>query len=979
MSSDSTGKRYSRLRAALWTFGVAFIVFSIVGFFVAPAVVRSVLVKKASQMLGRTVSVGRIRVNPYTLSVSVEDLRVLEKDGATFVGWNRIFVDWEIISLLTGETVFREISLTKPVVRVAIAADGSLNFADIIERLKAAAAATPTTTKKRPTVVRIGRLRIEQARLDFSDASRKEPFSTSVGPFAIDIQGFSTRHDQRSPYTFAGTTAAGEEFSWSGELGLDPLRSSGTLAFGNVAIARYDPYYADRVPVRIRDGRFSAHAAYELAWLPNEHTLKLHDGGAKIESLDVTRRGSDESLVRIPLFEVAGADIDVLAGNVRIGSVTTRGGTVLVRRDQEGKIDLMELAGPRAPSGAASPAPHFSCGPIAVAGYSIRLEDHTLPRPVELTLSDLALDVKGYDATPGTPVAFTASFVWSESGHVHLEGSTTSSFDRGEVAIAADELALRPLAPYIEPYADLYVTEGKLGAHGTLRFATVPGESPFAYRGSLRADGIASIDAAYREDLVRGASFNLAPIDFSSDPFVLKIGTIEATRPFLRWIIEADGSNNILKVMKTGQTPAGAAVQGAPPPPVAAPARIAIGKVRVREGRLDFTDRLIVPNVTLSIGGLDGTIAGLSSAEAARADLDLRGKVDGYAPFEVEGKINPLIEDQVTDLNIRSSGVELTTFGPYAARFVGYLIRKGKLDLDLHYNVVGRKLDARNLVTMEQFELGDKVESATAVKLPIKLAVALLRDRHGTIVLDVPVSGNLGDPDFHLGKVIWRVVLNTLGKIVTSPFTLLAKLFGGHEEQLSRFDFAPGETTLAVDAAKRLDPIVSALYERPGLSLEIAGTWDEGADTIALKQQRLERLLRDTKWRAVRDKDPSLTSPDAVTVSPDEYAAILKAAYDEKFPPPAAPPPPPPPKKGEAAPPPVPTPAPPSVEEMAQRLRDAIPVTPDDLRQLAIARAKVVEEAILATGKVEANRVFLTEGGKAAGAGEGPRVEFTLR
>ena len=976
MSSSPGSGRRSRLRLVLWIVGAAFVLFSVVGFFVAPAVIRSVLVKTASSKLGRTVTVGKVRVNPYTLSASIEDLRVLEKSGETFIGWDRLFVSWRITSLLTGEMRFGEISLTKPVARVAIGADGTFNFADVLERLRQSAAHAPEKPSK-PTVIRIGRLHIEGARLDFADASRKEPFTTAVGPFAIDVEGFTTRRDKSSPYTFTGTTAAGETFSLGGQLGLDPPRLSGSVALGNVAIARYAPYYADRIPVRIRDGKLAAHADFEVAW-GERHTVAVHNGGFKLEDLDVTRPGSDESLAHVPLFEVAGTEMDDLGGSVRIGSITTRGGTLLVRRDETGGFGLPMPAA--TPTGQANAAPtlHLSCGPISVAGYSIRFQDRSLPRPAELTFSDIALDVKGYDATPRTPVAFAASFNWSEGGLVRLEGTTDSSFERGEISIAADDLALRPLTPYVEPYANLYLTEGKLGAHGTVRFATVPGESPFAYRGSLRADGIASIDAAYRKDLVRGASFSVAPIDFSLRPLVVKIGTIEAARPFLRWIIEADGSNNILKVMKT-ETPS----TGAAPAQVAAtsamPGRIAIGAVKIRQGRLDFTDLLIEPNVALSIGGLDGTISGLSSTETSHAEVDIHGKVDGYAPFAVTGSLNPLIAQQVTDLSIRSNGVEMTTFGPYSARHIGYGIKKGKLDLDLHYHVVGRKLDSTNVVTLEQFELGDKVDSPVAVKLPIKLAVALLRDRHGTIVLDVPVTGDLGDPDFHIGRVVWRVVLNSLTKIVTSPFTLLAKLFGGKEEQLSRFDFAPGETTIGADGLKRLDPIVNALYERPSLSLEITGSWDEAADTTALKQRRLENLVRDAKWRALRDKNPSLTSPDAVTVTPDEYPAYLKALFEERFPPPPPTPPPPKPKKGEPVPTPAPTPAPLSTEEMALRLRETIAVSPDDLRTLASTRAKAVLEAIVASGKVEPTRIFVTESGKAAASGEGPSVEFSLK
>ena len=78
-----------------------------------------------------------------------------------------------------------------------------------------------------------------------------------------------------------------------------------------------------------------------------------------------------------------------------------------------------------------------------------------------------------------------------------------------------------------------------------------------------------------------------------------------------------------------------------------------------------------------------------------------------------------------------------------------------------------------------------------AVNLPLKLAVALLSDANGVIDLDFVVEGDLNDPEFKFGGIIWKVLKNIIAKTVGSPLTLLAGLVGGGEN-LDVVAFLPG-------------------------------------------------------------------------------------------------------------------------------------------------------------------------------------------
>ena len=202
--------------------------------------------------------------------------------------------------------------------------------------------------------------------------------------------------------------------------------------------------------------------------------------------------------------------------------------------------------------------------------------------------------------------------------------------------------------------------------------------------------------------------------------------------------------------------------------------------------------------MNLAIQQFSGTIAGISSTEPRHADINLHAAVDGVGPIDIVGHINPSNQTATNDLKIAFKDVDLTPTSPYAGKYAGYRLAEGKLNLDLAYYLVGRKLESRNFITLDRFTFGEKVESPDATHLPVRLAIAILKDRNGQILLDVPVEGSLDDPQFRVRKVILHTLLNILEKAATSPFSLLGAVFGGGGEELSYQDFAPGSAVFSL-------------------------------------------------------------------------------------------------------------------------------------------------------------------------------------
>jgi hypothetical protein len=399
---------------------------------------------------------------------------------------------------------------------------------------------------------------------------------------------------------------------------------------------------------------------------------------------------------------------------------------------------------------------------------------------------------------------------------------------------------------------------------------------------------------------------------------------------------------------------------------------MAIKKIVLHAGQANFADLSVQPNFATGIQSIEGTVLGLSSKPNSRAKVDIHGAVDAFSPVDITGEVNVLSAALYTDLSLNFRNMELSIFNPYSGKFAGYNITKGKLTTELHYKVEGRKLDAQHHITVDQLEFGDKTASKDAVSLPIKLAVALLKDRHGVINLDIPVSGTLDDPTFRLGPIIWKVFVNILEKAVTAPFALLGALFGGGPD-LQFVDFRPGAADLDAAAADKIRAMVKALNERPQLKIEVPIAWVGDLDRPALVEAQILTQVRGVQSGKAGSKKSSAAAPDFEQLDPSAKVELLTQLYakdvggEPKFPPAVTE------LKTK------PELAAAKVAFLEQALREHIAVTDGDLTTLGQQRAMAVQQALLTDTQVDPARVFLVVNDKAKNHEGKVRLELSLK
>jgi uncharacterized protein involved in outer membrane biogenesis len=981
--------------------------------FVAPPFVKRQLEQRLTVALHREVTIRDLHLNPLVLATTVDGLAINDRDGRLLFGCEQLYVKLGFWSFFSGPWNFKEISLTAPEARLEINRDGTLNISDL---LAPPTGKSPAPGKSHP--IRVGRLAVARARFTFADHSRAQDFSTELGPLGFSLENFSTVPvAPGAPYEFTASTESGESLHWRGTLSADPLRSIGGFELGSIALKKYATYYAGLVSGNVLAGTLDVAGRYEINLSARPCVIRIGDGELHLHGLQLAPRGAATSAIDLPVANLTGLEASLVPLKISAAKLDIAGGAIALQRAADGALNLGEIFA--APAGApSSPAsPDVALAALEVRGLVLTFDDALAPRPEHNAVAALDLLAQGISLAPGAPpMSLELAARFSPQGMLAVKGSLAPATRQANLAVELADFPLAGVTPFLGPLPNLRIAEGTVSARGQLTVAVPADAAPqVIFRGDAGIDRCATVDGGLGEGFVSFASLDFKQLDFASTPLALAVGQVSLIEPSLHFTLYRDGSTNLDTVLR-GAAPENSGGKASLPvfssdqpstasPPASRGSRINIGRIVLTNGSLTLTDRSIEPNASFVVADLAGFISGLSSRERARATVDLRAKVEDSSPITITGQINPLGREMFVDLSAGCSNVDLQPASVYFGKYAGYAIARGSLSLDSKTHLEQGQLDSQNVITLNQFTVGEKINSPDATNLPVRFAIALLKDANGKIVFPpILIQGRLDNPDFRIGRVAFQAIANLVVKAATAPFSLLGSMFGGANQPLDHIDFAPGASELAAQEMKKLDVVARALVARPGLNLDVAGDADVDADTPSLQREKLKQLLRARIWETRHNEDPGLPPVDQVEISNDELDHALVDFYGRTFSPgpgpsagkhtvqegPALFPRNPNPFYGpttrsaspsetpagapESAAPNTPPVALPSLQDMVSRLAVRQRVTDSDISQLAADRAQHVKDYLVAQG-VSVDRILI----KNSVTGSAVRVTLQLK
>lgn len=821
---------------------------------------------------------------------------------------------------------------------------------------------------------------IKEGKLDFKDLTREKPFNKEVSSISVKLENLAWGQPGETSFTAKMNTDAQEQLETSGRFNIDAGSVTGLLNISGLNIQDYLVLFENTAYLDNIQGMLNLEAGISLEKLNEQPTGQIKLVSLSMEPLDIKDKKTNQSIIRLPKIVTTEGNIDLSNKMINTGKVSVSGGDLQIIREKTGTLNLTaavlpqgngaDLQETRSEAGSEKQAWQWIVPEFSFGKTNVTFKDQTPSEPVDINIRNLEVMAENLIGNSDEKGTLSILADWNENGKINIQGPVSAGVKEAQLNVNLTKIDIPSVQPYFTDQVKVDVTNGDFQSQGTLNLGFQKTNQITAqFTGETSVTDFICLDKASSNEFLTAKSFFIAGLDVSALPLKVSAKNISLTDFYSRVLVDEKGRVNLNAIFSQEKEPkAGkksmSAINGDESDQKTILPEIQIDSVTLQGGRIRFSDYLTQPNFNAEMKAVAGSVTGLSSEDKSRAKLHLKGVHGQSAPLEITGTINPFIEKKFADIGVSFKDIELTRFNPYAAKYLGYKIEKGKLILDLEYKINGNRLTSENRVRFDNFALGTKVESKDATSLPVSLAISLLKNKKGQINLDLPVTGELDDPDFSFAKVIFKMVGNLIVKVATSPFSILGSMFGGGEE-LEYLVYMPGEIELSVKSREKLDKLIKILKEKPSVKLEIQGIADADAEMGVLRQKGFDELIKAEKIKQMLASGTAPVKLNDVSISPEEMPVYVYLAYTKAdFPKPRN-------KDG--------TEKQISAEEKKKLLMTHIPVDKETIRALSIQRAEKIKTSIMNDPKIHKERLYMLEPIEGQKNKTGSRVKFSLR
>ena len=997
------------LKRVLIIFIFALLLFGLIGYFWLPGFAKNKLETALSDALKRPVTIERLAISPYNLSATIEGFK-----AGDVLSVGSLYVNVSYTSLLRMIPVIQELRVDAPRVHLVRESENRLNISDLLDSKSGGNNSPPPQFVVNNISVSNGQVewvdKVVGKTQILSDMHLGVPFIANVpSQVQVFVKPMFRAKLNGAPLELSGEMrpfANGHDATV--EITLDGLDIMPVASYVKLPVTLKSALLDTRLQVQFQHSAGHASelsvtgnlalrniqgelAAQKLAFdVPMFAVQDIHanvfaekisiaEVAVKSNSHDaVTANYAHETLAQIGEFKLGKIVLDMHTHRAEVGDVELNDAEFMLRRNAQGSMNVLDLAksfsSPHAPENkntVATPAWHWSVGNVAVVSGKLHYADAAIANQ-KMDVTNLALRLGKLSSEEQEVVPLTLNSNINEHGSLAASG-TVALDGKADLKMELSKLDLPALQGWATDNLNALLTRGDLSFSGNVHAAHGVAD----VNGDVTLNNFNVLDRVNAEDMLSWKQLKLNKLAVHSQPLAIDIGEVSLRNFFAQLLINSKGQLNLKGLMK--DTPEKAAsAQAAASSVVATSAPIAIagktdksalpirvGKITLSGGNIDFTDNFIKPNYSAQLFDLNGHVGRL--AAGTQSPVEISGKIDRTAPLAIAGTVDPFSLPISLNIQAAAKGIDLPNLSSYSEHYLGYAIEKGKLFVEVNYHIDKGELTAENKIFLDQLTLGEKVDSPSAMNIPIRLAISLLQNSRGEINLDLPIRGSLNDPQFSLGGIVFDVIVNFMVKAVTSPFALLGSMFGGSED-ISHVVFAPGYSTVTAESEKRLLSISKAMADRPGMKIEITGFADPVIDRDGLKHAMLARKINAAKLAEQSKQNKGRGALEETTVTPEEYPVYLEQVYSSehfsgkprnaiglaKTLPPA---------------------------DMEALLLAHFEVSDDDLAELADARGQAAESWLTEQGGVTVDRIFLLSSHVAPAEKDAPgsQAKFSLR
>lgn len=824
-------------------------IYTIVGFVAIPKILKPQLENIINDNITQKATIEKLEFNPYLLKVSLVGLKIKNKDLTTF-SLDKATLDFALLKSLDEKHInFKKLELVKPYIHIIQEKDGSYN----LEKLaKTKNNNTSQEEKKESSTLafQLYKTVLEDAKIEFTKKSKDndQDFNFLIDKLNYTFYDMGTFKNSLASHSLSMKINKNTDLKIKGGLRLNPFEMYGNATITNLKPTELTPYAKDLINFELnKDSYINLAFGYQVV-LNDKLNIEIDNANLSINKIDVKQ--DSESLLSFNSFNINNLTLKYPQNSLSIDSVLIDNINSNIKRDKKGVFNFSNLikedkSSRNTPKGSEKSNKNIESKPWSIAlkefkinnsnfnykddfssfytktsGINLNLDKLNI-QDKDMSLEDLALFIKDSKLTQNP----------NEIKISNIDLKVNKSNIQGDKILIDKVILSKP---------DISLIDSKANRRVDARNIFLKVDKISTANGSTKVDKV-----NLKEPIVtlkdRASNTNIIAknIDIDINKIAhkdnsLKVSNSSVKKPYFEITLgkQKEQKSDETKSKKEKSTTKDKSNFN-----------FDIGPLKIVDMRMIFQDKNLPLPFKTDVTKLNGEFSRLNSSSSKPTKLSLEGQVDKYGYTKITGTVDINDIKLLTNTNIIFKNIAIKNFTPYSGKFVGREIDAGKLNLDLKYNIKKSNLDAKNSVIISDIKLGKNVKSPEAVNLPLEFAIALLEDSNGVIDIDLPIKGNVDDPQFSVAPIVWKAFTNLIVKAVTAPFSLLASLFGFDEEKLKGIDFEYGSSSIIASEKESLDAIATILEKKPKLAVNIEPLYNSINDTKALQDKQTETLI----------------------------------------------------------------------------------------------------------------------------------------
>jgi len=843
------------------------VIYTLVGFVIVPWFITNKIPPILKDKIGINLTLGKTSFNPYTYELTLRNITLKDQNQKTAFELKRFYVDYTFFGVLTKTFIFNDILIDSAKLYATINQDGNLNLLNIMP--KTIKKAEPKATKKSslPSIL-LRHMSIKNGEILVKDASNDKNFTANLGPYNFTAHDISTDKNKLNAYTFKTLIDGKSELLWKGGMSISPLKLYGKISIKKLDLPKLYRYALPDIGADLKQGSLSLTLPYQID-MSKKIEARINNAKLTLTDIDLNDKKSGKTLINAKNISLDDLDLYWPRQIISIDSFKIQGTNLYAKLSKDGVMNLakafeIKSKPSKQESNTTSSKPwKYILKNAILDDANIYFDNQQLKVPTKTQISKLSLHVSNISSNKKARIKYQLGLVLNKNSKVKITGSAKQLPLSAKAKVNLTNIQISDFENYLTPFVNFKIKKASVNIKASV-FANFQNKPYINLSASTYVKKL-QIDTNADKKLLAWDILRVNGIKFKTKPMSLVIKNISLNKPFIVAHVKKDGTTNfsnlVKKSDKTTKTKSN-------------PIKIKIGPMKLTNGLTDYSDdSLPFPFRTL-IHDLNGDISTLDFGSTTPSTVKFDGKIDKYGYADIEGVIMPFKIKKRANIDVLFKNIDLTSLTPYSGKFLGYKIKHGKLSMDLNYKISNASLKGSNKINIDTLDLGDTVKSKDAISLPLGLAIALLKDSNGQIDIDLPVAGDMNNPDFSYGGVVWGAIGHMITGIVTAPFRFLGSLLGIKGDDLKAIDFKGGSFTIISTEQEKLANLEKIMGKRPNIKLEINGGYDEIVDTKALQKEQFIALVKSKFAKMKKDTNSSKS---------DRYGTILKNLYSKEF------------------------------------------------------------------------------------------------